>query len=64
MIPGAFLDQTIRADLITLVRNGKAETRPGPARCIVSDGMSCEETAKVLYLDDDAIGYWYEFRLL
>jgi hypothetical protein len=46
------------------VRNGKAETRPGPARCIVSDGMSCEETAKVLYLNDDTIGYWYEFRLL
>jgi len=63
MIRGGFLDQTIRADLITLVRNGKAETRltrRANALLLLDDGMSCEEIAKVLYLDDDTIRYWYE----
>ena len=62
MIRGGFLDQTIRADLITLVRNGKAETRltrRANALLLLDDGMSCEEIAKVLYLDDDTIRYWY-----
>jgi transposase len=63
MIRGGFLDQTIRADLLTLVRNGKAETRltrRANALLLLDDGMSCEEIAKVLYLDDDTIRYWYE----
>jgi transposase len=63
MIRGGFLDQTIRADLITLVRNGKAETRltrRANALLLLDDGMSCQEIAKVLYLDDDTIRYWYE----
>src|SRR6516162_6176056 len=63
MIRGGFLDQTIRADLITLVRNGKAETRltrRANALLLLDDGMSCEEIAKVLYLDDDTIRYWYD----
>ena len=63
MIRGSFLDQTIRADLITLVRNGKAETRltrRANALLLLDDGMSCEEIAKVLYLDDDTIRYWHE----
>src|SRR5262252_3131809 len=63
MIRGGFLDQTIRADLITLVRNGKAETRltrRANALLLLDDGMSCEEIAKVLYLDDDTIRYWYQ----
>ena len=63
MIRGGFLDQTIRADLITLVRNGKAETRltrRANALLLLDDGMSCEEIAKVLYLDDDTIRYWHE----
>jgi hypothetical protein len=58
MIRGGFLDQTIRADLITLVQNGKAETRltrRANALLLLDDGMSCEEIAKVLYLDDDTI---------
>src|SRR5262249_1959019 len=55
---GGVLDQTIRADLLTLVRNGKAETRltRRANALLLLDGMSCEEIAKVLYLDDD----WYE----
>ena len=63
MIRGGFLDQTIRVDLITLVRNGKAETRltrRANALLLLDDGMSCEEIAKVLYLDDDTIRYWHE----
>jgi transposase len=59
MIRSGFLDQTIRADLITLVRNGKAETRltrRANALLLLDDGMSCEE----IYLDDDTIRYWYE----
>ena len=45
------------------VRNGKAETRltrRANALLLLDDGMSCQEIAKVLYLDDDTIRYWYE----
>jgi len=63
MIRGGFLDPSIRADLIAQVRDGKAETRltrRANALLLLDDGMSCEEIAKVLYLDDDTIRYWYE----
>jgi hypothetical protein len=58
MIRGGFLDLTIRADLIALVRDGKAETRltrRANALLLLDDGMSCEAIAKVLYLDDDTM---------
>ena len=41
---------------------GKAETRltrRANALLLLDDGMSCETIAKVLYLDDDTIRYWY-----
>jgi transposase len=63
MIRGGFLDPGIRADLIAQVRDGKAETRltrRANALLLLDDGMSCEEIAKVLYLDDDTIRYWYQ----
>ena len=63
MIRGGFLDPNIRADLIALVRDGKAETRltrRANALLLLDDGMSCEAIAKVLYLDDDTIRYWYQ----
>ena len=63
MIRGGFLDPDIRADLIAQVRDGKAETRltrRANALLLLDDGMSCEEIAKVLYLDDDTIRYWYQ----
>src|SRR6266699_2407423 len=63
MIRGGFLDPAIRADLIGLVRDGKAETRltrRANALLLLDDGMSCAAIAKVLYLDDDTIRYWYE----
>ena len=63
MIRGGFLDPNIRADLIALVRDGKAETRltrRANALLLLDDGMSCEAIAKVLYLDDDTIRYWHQ----
>jgi len=45
------------------VRDGKAETRltrRANALLLLDDGMSCEAVAKVLYLDDDTIRYWYK----
>jgi transposase len=63
MICGGFLDPSIRADLIALVRDGKAETRltrRANALLLLDDGMSCAAIAKVLYLDDDTIRYWHE----
>src|SRR5262245_66424935 len=63
MIRGGFLDPGTRADLIALVRDGKAETRltrRANALLLLDDGMSCAAIAKVLYLDDDTIRYWYQ----
>jgi Winged helix-turn helix len=63
MIRGGFLDPAIRAGLIGLVRDGKAETRltrRANALLLLDDGMSCAAIAKVLYLDDDTIRYWYQ----
>src|SRR5204862_6488946 len=65
MIRGGFLDPAIRADLIALVRDGKAETRltrRANALLLLDDGMSCTAIAKVLYLDDDTIRYWHELH--
>jgi transposase len=62
MIRGGFLDPGTRQDLIALVRDGKAEMRLGRranALLLLDDGLSCEAVAKVLYLDDDTIRYWY-----
>jgi transposase len=63
MIRGGFLEPNIRSDLIALVRDGKAETRltrRANALLLLDDGMSCVAIAKVLYLDDDTIRYWYQ----
>ena len=62
MIRGGFLDPSMRADLIALMRDGKAETRltrRANALVLLDYGMSCEAIAKVLYLDDNTIRYWY-----
>src|SRR5262245_14602697 len=63
MIRGGFLDPGTRADLIALVRDGKAETRltrRANALLLLDDGTSCAAIAKVLYLDDDTIRYSYQ----
>jgi hypothetical protein len=62
MIRVGFLDPTTRQELIAMVRDGKGETRPtrqANALLLLDDGMSCEAVAKVLYLDDDTIRYWF-----
>jgi transposase len=51
------------AGLTPVPRDGKAETRltrRANALLLLDDGMSCEAIAKVLYLDDDTIRYWYK----
>ena len=63
MIRGGFLDPGTRQELIALVRDGKAETRltrRANALLLLDDGLSCEAVAKVLYLDDDTVRYWYK----
>ena len=63
MIRRGFLEPNIRTDLIALVRDGKAETRltrRANALLLLDDGMSCTAIARVLYLDDDTIRYWYQ----
>ena len=63
MIRGGFLDPGTRQELIALVRDGKAETRltrRANALLLLDDGLSCEVVAKVLYLDDDTVRYWYK----
>lgn len=63
MIRAGFLATTTREALTALMRDGKAEsrlTRRANAVLLLDDGMSCEAVAKVLYLDDDTIRYWYK----
>jgi transposase len=63
MIRAGFLDETVREELIALMRDGKEEmrvARRANALLLLDDGMSCQAIAKVLYLDDDTIRYWHE----
>jgi Winged helix-turn helix len=59
---GAAVSSTRASELTSSRRCGKAETRltrRANALLLLDHGMSCEEIAKVLYLDDDTIRYWY-----
>ena len=61
MIRAGFLSPPDRAALVALMRNGSAAhrlTRRANAMLLLDDGMSCEEVAKVLYLDDDTVRSW------
>jgi transposase len=63
MIRAGYLDTTTREEPTALMRDGKAEsrlTRRANALLLLDDGLSCEAVAKVLYLDDDTIRYWYK----
>jgi len=56
MVRGGFLSPRQRAELIGLVRDGRADqrlARRANAMLLLDDGLSCEKTAKALYLDDD-----------
>ena len=62
MIRPGFLSPASRQELIRLARNGSAEhrlARRANALVLLDKGMSCEEVAEVLLLDDDTIRSWY-----
>ena len=62
MIRAGFLSREDRADLIALARDGSAAHRLGRranALVLLDDGLSCEEAAKVLFLDDDTVRRWH-----
>jgi transposase len=61
LIRGGFLSQRQRADLISLLRDGRTEqrlARRANAILLLDDGWSCERAAKALYLDDDTVRGW------
>lgn len=61
MIRAGFLSPQERAALVALMRDGSAVhrlARRANAVLLLDDGLSCEEVAKVLYLDDDTVRDW------
>ena len=63
MIRAGFLDPASREDLIELARDGSAAhglARRADAVWLLDDGMTCEATARVLFIDDDTIRTWYQ----
>src|SRR5215475_3692707 len=66
MIRAGFLSREDRADLIALAQDGSAAHRLGRranALVLLDDGLSCEEVAKVLFLDDDTVRRWHRLFL-
>lgn len=62
MIRGGFLNPDQRRDLTALARKGKVEhrvARRANALILLDRGMSCEEVAAVLLLDDDTVRTWH-----
>jgi transposase len=62
MIRAGFLDPESRKDLLELARDGSAAhrlARRANAVLLLDDGMTCEATARVLFIDDDTIRAWY-----
>ena len=62
MIRAGFLSPEDRADLIALARDGSAAhrlARRANALVLLDDGLSFEEIARVLFVDDDAIRSWF-----
>jgi transposase len=63
MTGGGFLSSEERAHLDALVR--RSNERHGVARranaiLLLDDGLSCEQVARVLYVDDDTVRGWRE----
>lgn len=61
MIRPGFLNTAERKELLSLARDGSAEhriARRANAILLLDDGLSCEQVAKVLYLDDDTVRGW------
>jgi transposase len=62
MIRPGFLSREERSALIGLARDGSVThrlARRANALVLLDDGMSCEQVAKVLLLDDDTIRRWH-----
>lgn len=63
MIRPGFLTKSERASLETIVRR-PSETHGAARRAnavlLLDDGLSCEQIAKVLYIDDDTVRGWHE----
>jgi transposase len=56
-----FLDHQERADFLRIVKDGREEhrvSRRANALLLLDDGMSYEQVAKVLYLDDSTVRAW------
>ena len=63
MIRGGFLSEEERAHLLSLVRRqGEAHgvARRANALLLLDDGLSCEQVAQVLYVDDDTVRSWHK----
>ncbi len=61
MIRRGFLNTAERKELLPVARNGSAAhriARRANAILLLDDGLSCEQVAKVLYLDDDTVRGW------
>jgi len=66
MIRGGYLSAEDRADLIELARDGSVAhrlARRANALVLLDDGLSCEQVAAVLFLDDDTIRRWHALFL-
>ena len=63
MIRPGFLDPESHKDLVDLARDGSVEHRLGRranALLLLNGGMTCEATARILFVDDDTVRSWYE----
>jgi transposase len=61
MIRRGFLSTAERKELLPVARDGSAAhriARRANAILLLDDGLSCEQVAKVLYLDDDTVRGW------
>src|SRR3977135_849118 len=61
MIRAHFLSEEDRNKLIALARDGSGAarvTRPANALVLLDEGMSCQDVAHALLLDDDTIRSW------
>ena len=62
MIRPGFLSEDERNELCALARHGLGEVRVGRranAVVLLNDGLSCEEVARVLLVDDDTVRSWH-----
>lgn len=61
------MDKESRQDLIDLARDGSVEHRLGRranALVLLDRGMSCQEVARLLFIDDDTVRNWHRLYLL